>query len=203
MRIYKRCSCPDESKCSHAYHYVFEIHGQEHRRSTKTSNARIAGRILDKARQDVIENKGKVAPPVVTKLSAHITNYIAFTADKNVTAYKDAKVLAFLLTVIGNLPLSDITTFAIEKWMIKRLAQGVSKSTVNRELNIVKGCFTKAVGWKLLTESPTANISEYPVDNSRIRVLTKDEIDVVLQFRPFAALVCRVTLESLARPPHR
>jgi hypothetical protein len=49
-------------------------------------------------------------------------------------------------------------------------------STVNRELNIVRGCFTKAVEWKLLAESPIRSIDA-----------------------PFVVLVCRATLESLAR----
>ena len=80
------------------------------------------------------------------KLSEHIKSYVAYTAKTNRTGYKDADVLARLLTGVGDRRLSDISSFQLEKWRTAR-AKAVSPSTVNRELNIVRGCFSRAVEW--------------------------------------------------------
>lgn len=78
-------------------------------------------------------------------------------------------------------------------------AADVSKSTVNRELNIIRGCFSRAVDWGRLALSPLRTVKAYKVDDSRIRVLNDDELKVVLTARADVALLCRVTLTSLNR----
>ena len=71
---------------------------------------------------------------------------------------------------------------------------------MNRELNIVRGCFSRAVEWDVLGRSPLARVKPFRVDNSRLRVLSADEIETFLtQAPPDLALMARVTLEGLLR----
>jgi len=70
---------------------------------------------------------------------------------------------------------------------------------VNRELNIIRGCFSRAVEWGRLAISPMRTVKTYNVDDSRVRVLTDDELKTVLTAPVDVALLCRVTLISLNR----
>jgi integrase len=79
-------------------------------------------------------------------------------------------------------------------------ADEVSESTVNRELNIVRGCFSRAVEWGRLGLSPLRTVKAYRVDNVRLRICTPDEIRTLLDGLPAdLALLARLTLASLLR----
>ena len=91
------------------------------------------------------------------KLSVHVAAYTEWTQARNSTAGKDPDVLARFLAVVGDKRLDKVTTFDVEKWKTQRAKQ-VKKSTVNRELNIVRGCFSRAVDWDLLSKSPLARV---------------------------------------------
>jgi integrase len=76
----------------------------------------------------------------------------------------------------------------------------VEQSTVNRELNVIRGMFRRAVEWKLLSSSPATGVRKYRTDDTRVRVLNECEIQTVLtKTPPDIALLCRATLECLPR----
>ena len=136
---------------------------------------------------------------VPVKLSALIRSYLAHVEKEHRTANKAERVLNQFVEFIGDRRAADVSTFQIEKWKLAR-AHEVEQSTVNRELNVVKGFFRRAVEWKHLGTSPAAAIKKYRVDDTRIRVLTEDEMHTVLTKTPAdIALLCRATLECLAR----
>jgi integrase len=76
--------------------------------------------------------------------------------------------------VVGDRRLKELSPFHLEKWKASR-AKDVSQSTVNRELNIVRGCFSRAVEWDRLGKSPARSVKPYRVDNVRLRLLTDAE----------------------------
>jgi integrase len=196
--IFKRCDCPAPTKCQHPYWYEFEYGKCRYRRSTHTAARQAAKRAEQKRHSAVVE--GRDAPErSATSLAAHIATYCAHTKDKNATGYKDPLVLGRLLTIVGDVPLPQVSGFQIEKWKSSRLKE-VGKSTVNRELNILRACFTRAIEWKLITRSPLADVEDYRIDNSRIRVLTHAEADAIVTSPDrFVALLCYVTLVCLPR----
>lgn len=197
--LYKRCPCEDAGKCSHSWWYEFELHGRRYRSSTRTTNARTAARIETKAKTDALEESTGIAKPKIVRLSTHISDYCAHTKAANTTFYKDQAVLDRLQTSIGDRVLDAITGFQIEGWKRDR-AKVVSRSTVNRELNIVRGCFSRAVDWGRLAKSPLADVKAFVVDDHRIRVLSDIELRAVLAIPdPFVTLICRLSLESLGR----
>jgi len=75
--------------------------------------------------------------------------------------------------------LSDITPWVIEKWKREREKQ-VEKSTVNRELTILKHMLKMAVKWGLAQSNPGTAVSPFPVQEGRIRYLSEAEIPALL-----------------------
>ena len=71
----------------------------------------------------------------------------------------------------------------IEKWRNGRV-DAVSKSTVNRELKMVKRFFKQAVEKGFILKSPAANIKTYREPELTIRHLSDDEIRRVLDAAP-------------------
>ena len=61
-------------------------------------------------------------------------------------------------------PLDQITAFHVELWKTLR-AREVSQSSVNGELNMIRGCFSRAVEWGRLLVSPMKAVKPYRVDN--------------------------------------
>lgn len=197
--LYKRCRCDDPKACAHAWWYRYHVHGREVRVSTRTPHKPLALRIGQKAHLSALEQRAGLATIQSPILSQHIAAYCADTEKRNKTAYKDRAVLDALLAVTGDRRLSEITPFQIARWMSSR-AKEVSQATVNRELTIIRACFSKAVQWRKLAISPVTTVKAYRVDGTRLRILTPDEIQAVLTSAPGPVqLLCRVTLGSLLR----
>lgn len=195
--LYKRCECP--TKCRHFFWYEFALKGRRYRRSTRTANRQTAERIEQRRRDRILDPYAKDEDDAqAITLSKHIEDYCAHTEKKNATAYKDSAVLDRVATSVGSTALAAVSPFHIERWKTWRATE-VSKSTVNRELNIVRGCFSRAVEWNRIEKSPCDAVKLYKVDDARIRVLSDDEIREVLHADPIVALICRVTLECLPR----
>jgi len=75
--------------------------------------------------------------------------------------------------------LSDVSTWGVEKWKRER-GQQVAKSTVNRELTILKHMFKMGVTWGLMTANPAASVAPFPTQEGRLRYLSEDEIPALL-----------------------
>lgn len=197
--LFKRCRCEDPSKCLHSYWYKFNVRGKHHRGTTKTANARLADRVATSRKAALIEEREGLTKIKPTRLSTQIDDYCEFTAKTNTTADKDRPVLERLQDVTGDRYLTEITGFQIETWKRDR-SKEVSKSTVNRELNIIRGCFSRAVKWGRLLSTPLKDVANFDVDDHRIRTLDADELRTLLAIEdPFVTLICRMSLQSLGR----
>ena len=77
---------------------------------------------------------------------------------------------------LGDIPLSEIQTLSIEKWRTKRLATGINRETVNRDIATFKAAISKAVEWSLLDEHPLSKLKLFRVDhNPKVRYLDVEE----------------------------
>lgn len=199
MNLFKRCPCADRSRCRHPFWFRFRLERQHYRESTLTVNRQLADRVAQKRRIEIVEGHRGLTRIKPVPLSEHVKAYTAHTAKTNRSSYKDADVLSRLVESVGDRLLPEISAFHIERWKRER-AEQVSKSTVNRELNIVRGCFSRAVEWERLTVSPLRSVKPYKVDNVRLRVCSPGEIKTLLEGAPAdLALLARLTLESLLR----
>jgi integrase len=77
---------------------------------------------------------------------------------------------------LGSTRLHEIVPLRIEKWRGKKLDEGLSKSTLNRDLSALKAALSKAVEWGLIHSNPVAKVKLYPLDdNASVRYLNPDE----------------------------
>lgn len=198
MNLFKRYRCGDSSRCRHPFWFRFKLYRHRYRESTRTANRTLAERIAQKRRMEALEGKVGLRRARPVRLSEHVKAYVKHTAKTNTTSYKDRAVLDSLAASVGDRAIDEVSPFHIERWKQER-SEDVSKSTVNRELNIIRGCFSRAVDWGRLSVSPLRTVKPYKVDDHRIRVLSDAELATVLALPPDIVLMCRVTLVSLNR----
>ncbi len=76
----------------------------------------------------------------------------------------------------GSTRLHEISPLLIDKWRGKKLKEGLSKSTLNRDLSALKAAMNKAVEWDLIDSNPVAKAKLYSLDvNASVRYLTPEE----------------------------
>jgi len=83
---------------------------------------------------------------------------------------------ANLIPYFGDSELFEIGIFQIERYISKRLKDGVTKSTINRELACLRKMFNKAIDWDYLSKNPVSKVNFFSEkDNLKERVLTQEE----------------------------
>jgi integrase len=72
--------------------------------------------------------------------------------------------------------LPDLSAFAVEKWRSAYLKRGKTPATVNRVLDDLRACLSKAVAWGHLSEHPLRTVKRAKLDTrGRVRFLTSAE----------------------------
>lgn len=175
---------------------IHRVIGRESDGTTRTQ----AEEFIEKARQDA--KAGRLNLPKGRKIALGF----AEAAEKYLVKLeqeggKDLKMKRYRLTmhlvpVIGDRPLSKISTFDVERYKKLRLEQdaqhAVTKEgkviirgktqpgTINRELAALSHLFTKAVEWGWLEHKPAA-IKRLKESSGRITYLTVDQIERLLK----------------------
>jgi integrase len=175
---------------------IHRVIGRESDGTTRTQ----AEEFIEKARQDA--KAGRLNLPKGRKIALGF----AEAAEKYLVKLeqeggKDLKMKRYrlmmhLVPVIGDRPLSKISTFDVERYKKLRLEQdaqhNVTKDgrvtirgktkpgTINRELAALSHLFTKAVEWGWLEHKPAA-IKRLKESSGRITYLTVDQIERLLK----------------------
>ncbi len=84
-----------------------------------------------------------------------------------------------LIPFFDNKPLDKIDEEDVEKYKNERQEDGVSTSTINRELAVLSHLFTKAIQWKWLNNRPIV-VKKFKETEHRITYLTVEQIDRLL-----------------------
>ena len=88
------------------------------------------------------------------------------------------KTLATLTRCFNKLflkPLSEISPSMLDQWRLKRLNEGISNATLNRDIGVLKSLLTKAAEWGFLQENPLKNLKLLKIDRSpKVRYLSLD-----------------------------
>ncbi len=104
--------------------------------------------------------------------------YIDNYAKTNKKSWKDDKYRldAHMIPFFGKLELQEINPLIIEKYRTKRLSDGVSKSTVNRETTILTKMFNLAIDWNHANVNPVQKVKFFSEKDTGIeRILTQEE----------------------------
>lgn len=102
-------------------------------------------------------------------------------AKKPTTYETDFHIAKPIRASFGGLLLRDITPQRVQGYLEEKLASGLSPSTVNYHLSILKNSLTMAVRWSLLRENPLAGMKiPGKIVNARSRLLLPEEITRLL-----------------------
>ncbi|MBA7514457.1 Tyrosine recombinase XerC [subsurface metagenome] len=157
--------------------------GKQHRESAHTTNKRVAQTFLGEKLYRL--SKKKVGLLKDKDFKEFIKEYLEYSkTNKSKSAFDiDQRVLRNFTNLFKIKNLSEVTTSKLEKYKTIRLGQGVSKSTINRELTVLKHTLNKAVEWNYLEDSPGRFVKKfrYEKTNIKIRSLSNQEIDKLLK----------------------
>lgn len=162
--------------------YIVEY--ARHRRITIAQTTELsAAKARDEARKDIADHvKGN--DPIEARDTARAHTLESFVKDRyqewaearQTSARETLRRINSFYTDLGPKRLPEITAWQIEKWRTARLKNGVTDSTVNRDLDALRGALTKAVEWGLLKEHPMRTVKRARIDDpNRVRYLDPAE----------------------------
>jgi integrase len=91
----------------------------------------------------------------------------------------DKPMLTVLTRHFGNKYLHEITQLMVENYRAER-KDHVKPSTVNRDFQLLRHIFTKAIEWGYANENPCKRLKLFHVDNQRLRFLSQLEVGKLL-----------------------
>lgn len=72
--------------------------------------------------------------------------------------------------------LTEISSSIVDQWRVKRLNEGISNATLNRDIGTLKSLMTKATEWGFIKENPLKNLKLLKIDRApKVRYLSTDE----------------------------
>jgi integrase len=86
------------------------------------------------------------------------------------------RILAAFPDSILKRPMGELTGFQLEQWRTGRRRDGKRDTTINRDLDALRGVLSRAVAWGVLTENPMQPVRRAKVDAiGRLRYLSPAE----------------------------
>jgi integrase len=96
-------------------------------------------------------------------------------------ANKRRHLLTHLVPYFGNQRADQLKPFAIQQYRKKRLGQGASDATVNRELSTLLHLLNRAIEWKWIKPDAKPKIERAKEKRKAIRVLTQEQADRLMK----------------------
>lgn len=171
------------------YWMRLRYHGQTVRRSTETTDRRLAQRIFDKVKGEMAENKWFTRLPGEDRtfrdlMDKYLTEYSAPNKAAT-TALRDRSLARRLLEFFGDMTVTAIGRRHIAAYKAKRRADHAAPKTINNELVLMSHALTVAIReWEWLNENPVTMVSKERVRNHLERWLTFEEEAQLLDVSP-------------------
>ncbi len=152
----------------------------DHRRKREMigQNRRMAEQVFAKRKVQILEGKYfDVARDEKIKFRDFAnSDYEIHSKVNKKSGWCDDYRIKRLNTYFGDQYLNQITSLDIEKFKADRV-KDAAPATVNRELALIKGIFTKAIQWeKFHRQNPAKLVKNFRENNERLRYLSKEEI---------------------------
>lgn len=162
--------------------------GKQIRRSTGTSDKRLAEAVLGKVKVKIIE--GKYFDTLEEKdrtFSEMMERYMKEQAHRKALSshIREHGCLGHLLPVFGEEILARITPKMIAEYKVKRRQEGAAASTLNKEIGTMRHAFNIAIQeWEWCRENPVSRVTMEPVHNQIDRWLTDAEEKALIEASP-------------------
>jgi integrase len=178
MGLYKRGS---------VWWMSFSYQGRQIRRSTETTDKKLAQRILDKVKGEIAEGKWfEKLPGEDRTFKEMMDKYMAEHSIPNKVSHdRDKRSLLHLMPFFGDLLISEITPMRINEYKVTRRLEGATPATINRELALMKHAYSIAIReWEWIQENPVKKVNMEKENNKRDRWLLPDEEKKLLEASP-------------------
>jgi integrase len=175
MGLYKQ-------KSSDYWHMSYSIRGRQYRRSTGTTNKKIAEEIYCKRKAEILEGtyidnpqgKSKTLSDLVERYWEDIT-----PTKRDGSQKEDFRYGRYWNERFGNRYLNEIDSDSISRYIQKR-KKLVGPSTINRELAFLSAAFNKGIKlWKWCKENPVSMIPREK-ENQRVKYFSSEEFHEIL-----------------------
>src|SRR5262245_30702906 len=149
---------------------IHRVIGRESDGTTRTQ----AEEFIEKVRRDARE--GRLNLPKGRKIALGFreaaTQYLQRLLEEGGKdlVMKRYRLNMHLVPFFSDTPLSQVSTFDIERYKKNRVGQGAKVGTVNRELAALSHLFSKGIEWSWIDKRP-AQIRRYPEQGGRITYL--------------------------------
>jgi len=150
------------------------------RRSTETTNKRLAERIEAKVLTQMAEGKWFERSVGADKtLQDLFYRYISEHSSLNKakrTARQDRGFAKEMLAFFGDVPITEISPSGVSAYKVHLRTKGLAAATINLQRGFLRHAFKKALlEWEWVRENPVEKVSSEKVSNARDRWLTLDE----------------------------
>ena len=155
----------------------FMYQGQQVRRSTGTSDKRLAEAILGKVKVHIVEGRFfEKTPEQQRTFTELLDRYLCEHAVRRANYRRELTSVKTLKAFFGSPTLDQVTPKRIVAYKNHRYTGGVKPATINRELATLKKAFNLARReWEWCTDNPVCRVSMEQEHNTRDRWLTVDE----------------------------
>ena len=166
---------------------TFIHQGQQVRRSTGTTDRRLAEAILGKIRVKIVE--GRFFDTLEAKDHTFNDMMDRYLKERSITKapasrQRDEQCLAHLRDAFGPLTLAEITPKLLAAYKAKR-RETAKPATVNKELGLVRHGFNVAIReWEWCRDNPVCRVSMGKVNNARVRYCDDETLATIYQACP-------------------
>jgi integrase len=163
--------------------YILE--GKQVCESTRTRNKRLAQKILDKRKGEIVERRFRLPKSNPPRLEAFSKEFLDSIRHQN-TKKRYTSSVVNLRAHFGNVRLSEFSVAGIEDFKAARLADNVRAATVNRDLAVLRRMLRIAERRGLITSAPVREIEmlEERKERRQPHILTFEEEDKLLAAAP-------------------
>lgn len=181
MGLFKR-------KCSKCWQMCFFLEGKKVRKSTSTTNKKVALRIYDRTKGQIAESTYRRANQNSMPFYRLVEEFLKKHSNVEKASHKrDFYSGQNLKKYFNKIPIGKISSLSIKEWRQWRSKQKtykgtpVKNATINRELSMLKTMLNFAVEWEWLEENPAERIKKLRGEESRLRILSKEEIGRLME----------------------
>ncbi len=166
----------------------FSIQGKQIRRSTGTSDRKLADKVFRKVMGEIAEGDWFERLPGEEKtLSELFGKYLEEHSKPNKSGksyVRDKAIAERMVKEFGDVTVAEVSAEAIFDYKRKRREENVAPATLNKELSFLRHALEMAVVWEWLEINPAVRIPREKVKNRMERWLTEEEEEKLLNACP-------------------
>jgi excisionase family DNA binding protein len=160
------------------WHIYYRVDGKRVRKAVKGAMSRAdALKVLQVEAADAFRGIYGFQKPKRTVTVGELADlYLTNSRQKRSHRDDESRIRVNLKPFFGEMNVKNITALNVEEYRNRRLEAGVTRSTTNRELALLKVMFSKGIDWGLCERNPVKKVKFFPEnENIKERILMPEE----------------------------